>query len=459
MWNKFRRTHIIICLLFSFNFMSNDSYAMTAQEQFRIGIESAKKGDYRSARRQFELALQLGLDSAALRYNLAVSFYKLELYPQAYDNFLTLIDHPNLGAVAAYNLGLTTEKQRLLDEAKRWYTRVNSSATDKNLLDLSDRALRFLNGQTFVEKRRKRSVSTKLWRGKLSLKLSYDDNLNRTDDSKQLAKGSELDLTGSGYLTGNSRNGWKLFGRLYRLDYVPREYEDSANVVKNTDESNSSYTEIAGSYHFKKSLWRYRATAIVSSTVLGTQSVDKTHQSARSFEIQTERHVVKLVKLRFRYRYQDISSSDFDNIVGNKELLRMDVQVANGRSKKSGKKVRFSYIYELNDRLDDNYSPQRTWFRFSIESPISISTKMNVVIEHRSSTYDHYRVVATSNGDVRNDDRLRLRLELNYKYTGEWRFTAGVMHNRNESDVINGTNSNDFDYSQTVLYSALRWYY
>ena len=71
--------------------------AQSAKDYFRQGIVASKQGNHTEALTAFEQAKAKGLDSAALHYNLGVSYFRLGRYQEAEQAFLRLVDHTSLG--------------------------------------------------------------------------------------------------------------------------------------------------------------------------------------------------------------------------------------------------------------------------------------------------------------------------------------------------------------------------
>jgi tetratricopeptide (TPR) repeat protein len=106
---------------------------MASSDTFSSGVAAFRSGDYQRALIAFEQARRENGESGALLYNLAVTRYRLEDFPQAKKTFLNLLDYPDWRALSLYNLGLVSEKLDQPDQAIDYYQRaVEQSEADGN---------------------------------------------------------------------------------------------------------------------------------------------------------------------------------------------------------------------------------------------------------------------------------------------------------------------------------------
>jgi tetratricopeptide (TPR) repeat protein len=106
----------------------------------REGNALFRSGQYREALARYRDANAAGLDSAVLRYNLGVTYYKLAQYPEAELWLERATDEKKLAPLAAYNLGLTYRAAGDGAAAERWFGVAASSADDPDLRALAQRA-------------------------------------------------------------------------------------------------------------------------------------------------------------------------------------------------------------------------------------------------------------------------------------------------------------------------------
>src|SRR5688572_23158740 len=85
---------------------------------FDDAVAAFRAGDYDAALRSFLVARHLGLDTPGLRYNLGVTYYRLQRYAEAQAAFEALSHDPLWSALAHYNLGLVAQRMGNLGEAR-----------------------------------------------------------------------------------------------------------------------------------------------------------------------------------------------------------------------------------------------------------------------------------------------------------------------------------------------------
>ena len=63
------------------------------------------------------------LNTAVLKYNFAVAYYRLSQYKEAKRNFSELAKNTRFERIAYFNLGLVANKQKNKPSAVRWFRR------------------------------------------------------------------------------------------------------------------------------------------------------------------------------------------------------------------------------------------------------------------------------------------------------------------------------------------------
>lgn len=111
-----------------------------AADAYAGGVAAFKQGDFDRALTLFLEARREGQASEALRYNLAVTYYRLERYQDAARYFRSLLD--TQPALAAYNLGLVARAQGDSETAARRFEESLKAADPGSRLEtLARRAL------------------------------------------------------------------------------------------------------------------------------------------------------------------------------------------------------------------------------------------------------------------------------------------------------------------------------
>jgi tetratricopeptide (TPR) repeat protein len=146
-----------------------------------------RSGLYRAALLRYREASASGLDSALLDYNLGVTHYRLDQYPEAERALERASQDVTLRALAAYNLGLTHRAAGRTAEAQRWFDTAATAADDGDLQRLARRAAESVHEQprTITAEARasvRQGFDAPIGQFNLRVTAAYgeDDNVNRT---------------------------------------------------------------------------------------------------------------------------------------------------------------------------------------------------------------------------------------------------------------------------------------
>ena len=119
---------LIACLL-----AAGPTLAMTPEEAFHDGNRLFRDDLYWAALLRYRQALDAGLDTPALRYNMGVAEYKADQHIRARDSLLKAADSPQFRIAAQYNLGLNAYALGEYDEALRWFRLVRDQDENPTL--------------------------------------------------------------------------------------------------------------------------------------------------------------------------------------------------------------------------------------------------------------------------------------------------------------------------------------
>ena len=201
----------VLMLLFSSGAMAS------AGTDFSEGARLFKAGDYSSAVTRFKKAEKQGMDSVALYYNLASSYYKLEDYEKARHYFELVAKSSEMRDLAEYNLGLIALKQDGDDEARQHFNRLVKESKDEKIVSLARSKL--------FEMRK----ADERWKAYVSANMGYDDNITA------LPSDSAADISDSFYtlaasvdavLSGKRNEGWVADASYSRLDFSDTDTYD-----------------------------------------------------------------------------------------------------------------------------------------------------------------------------------------------------------------------------------------
>jgi tetratricopeptide (TPR) repeat protein len=379
----------------------------TAESDFKLGVESFITGDYAAAASYFESAMNQGMDSVSLQYNLASSYYKLGRYEESKKYFKLVNQTEAMRDLAEYNLGLIAIKEKDGTLARRYFSSIASTGKDKKLIKLSKKQLMALTPR---EDR---------WKAYLSSHLGYDDNISSVSGD------SVLDVADTFYdvfatvdflITGRRMNGWVADASLFGINY--RE-------TKTSDEE--QYT-----LGIKRAIllqdWDTSARLNFSKRTYGGDDF----QHITKLDLKGRKPISKSGRVYLRYQLEDIKSDNilYDYLEGWRQRARIEYR---SYSVKNIKQI--YYELELNDRGElvtstfaYDYSPTRHSVR-GIYTYISKRWWLTGDLNYRFSDYE-----ASSTVD-RTDNQWRLALSADYIFDRTFKFTTKVQYTDNMSSV------------------------
>ena len=144
--------------------------AEVGMEDFRAGVEAFEAGKLNVAKQHFQSAVDAGLESSSLFYNLGVVCYQLGDYAAAEAAFRTLLDGSN-GALARYNLGLVALAREKPLDARHWFEQASAGSAPAKIRTLALTQLDKLDSGVPA------SASDSPVRGYLGISGGYDSNI------------------------------------------------------------------------------------------------------------------------------------------------------------------------------------------------------------------------------------------------------------------------------------------
>ena len=387
-------------LLFASDLMAS------AETDFELGVEAFKSGKNEAAAGYFESALRQGMDSVALRYNLASSYYKLGRYDEAKKYFQSLLDTDAMRDLAEYNLGLVAIKQKEWGSAREHFNSVIKSGRDEKLTGLSKKQIAKLTKEE------------KPLQGTVLGNIGYDNNIVSVSDGSALNQADSFyDLYASAnyLLSGKRKDGWIVDASLYRLDYT---HDDDYNIglfwvgVKKTMVLNG---------------WETGAHLKLYKSTYG----DEAYLSSGMIDLTGNRKLSSNDGLYLRYRYEDIRSDDpvYDYLAGWRQRANVEYRHATSNSL-----AQLTYELEVNNRgelvtptYSYEYSPTRN----------SLNAKYTYIFKNKwriggDAAY-RYSVFPPSDTIDRKDRQWILSLSADYQFDKTFKFTSKVQYIDNQS--------------------------
>ena len=379
----------------------------SAETDFELGVAAFKDGDNESAVTYFESAMNQGMDTVALRYNLASSYYKVGRYDDAEKYFLELLETDAMRDLAGYNLGLIAVKKKDWDAARTYFGSVAESGRDEKLTRLSEKQLAKL---TMEESR---------FAGIVLANIGYDDNIvSVSDESAQNRSDSFYDLYASAsyLLSGKRKNGWIVDATLFRLDYKEDDDYDVGMYWLGLKKTFSTASWNSGA-HIK----------LIKSTY-----ADDDYLTSGMLDLTGNTKLSEADGIYLRYRFEDIhsDSSIYDYLAGWRQRASAEY-----RRFFPDSLAQFTYELELNNRSElvtavdsYQYSPTRHTLR---------GKYTHIVNKWRLSgdvAYRHSSFPASATID-RTDKQWSLAVAADYHFDKTFKLTGKLQYINNESTV------------------------
>ncbi len=398
-------------------------------DSFNDGVKAFREGDYAKARKAFEQARREGRDDDRLWYNLGSTLYRLGAYREAGEAFGRIPGNSSLWQAARYNLGLVAEKLGRSAEARRHYREALAAGRENGIGRLAARQLAALGDRS----------PRRPWDANVQLSLGTDDNVNFAPLGIGSSRSEQfVDLYASGryFLSGDRRRGWAIDARASLTDYTGGNTYDYNELV------------LGGEHYRPLGSWRGR---------FGLEAIKSNYGGAAYQTIGRvfgEATLPMADRRRFRVslRYDGIRSDNavYDYLQGSRARLGAMLY---GFS--PADYWRFEYRLELNDREDlpnASYSPTRNELRARYLRYLRDNWELGGRLAWRYSSYPDAAI------GKRQDNRLRLNLELTKRLRKRTRLRLGYEYTDNRSNIDNvviGGQTYGYSYTRNIFRIAL----
>lgn len=406
--------YALILLIFSPLVMAS------VETDFAQGVEQFKQGDYDRAVQLFESAKSQGLESVALFYNLASSYFKLGQYEAAKKYFVRFGRFKDMQDLADFNLGLIALRQKNGTKARQYFTAVVETTSDEKLLELSKQQLSKLKSP---DKPPKPGAY-------LSVTIGYDDNITAVaDESLSGISDSfyELFLSGDVVLSGTRKEGWLIDASIYAIDFADGDSNDEERISLGVKKSQKLYD------------WETSVQlSLVNNDFAGDDYLTSTRLDARAKKV-----ISRGGRFYWRYRFDDINSDQaiYDYLQGWRQRIKAEYR-------NYGRQNIWQVYYEmeLNDRnklvtASDayDYSPTRHTLRAKHTHIVDDKWRLGGDLAYRFSDFP-----ASSSVD-RDDDRFKLILRADYRFNKTLKLNTQLQFTDNASTVER------YDYDKTLF--------
>ena len=401
------------------------------------GVTAFRAGDYQAALRSFLDALQAGLDTPGLHYNLGATYYRLQRYPEAEREFQGLAPDPKWAPLAHYNLGLTAQRAGRPQQAIEYFEQAYRTTTDPNLRVLAATALERLGG----------ALPSAKTSAVMSLAGGYDSNATLSPDASTVGVSHQGDrfvealAVASHRLAGDNARAWIAHGSL-----ILRRYAELNQFDVTGSRAGLSYERDSG--RVQTGVGAYFDTAYIGR--------DRLEQVA-SVDAQASWRLDAGGELRGRYQFGHIAGGGgFEYLDGRQQRLSTDAGFTLASAL-----LRVGYQLELNDRRDlqqgnEFFSVSPT--RHSLFATVALRNvsgwQADARGEYRVSRYHDPNLIDAGPTlgileVTRRDQRYGFALRANRRTTAAWRVFVDYSYYRNESNL------DTYDYSRHQLMAGI----
>jgi tetratricopeptide (TPR) repeat protein len=402
---------------------------------FDEAVKAFRAGDYDTALQRFLRAQQAGLDTPGLRYNLGVTYYRLQRYAEAERAFQALARDPQWHALAHYNLGLTVQRMGDHRLARTYFDVAHRATTDPNLRTLAGVALERLAGASLPPRA---GTLVSLAGGYDSNPALYTDNTAAGGRNGGDYFGEALAVT-TRNLAGDAALGWNAHGALILRKYLDQGEFDlqglRGGVSRDTD-AGGTQTSVGASY----------GVVYFDGALL---------EQAASLDLQRRTLLDAGGDLRLRYHLARIGGGgNYPQLDGWQQQLTVDTGFAWRRAL-----LRAGYRAEMEDRRDLaqgndflSYSPKRHGLFAAAELPDVAGWQIDTRLEYRASRYrDPYRLENGTRVVERKDERYGLSLRGSREAGAGRRAFVEFSYYRNDSSI------DEYDYRRSQLLAGVEF--
>ncbi|HEC18135.1 MAG TPA: tetratricopeptide repeat protein [Gammaproteobacteria bacterium] len=422
--------------------MSMGAQAQSDDTYFNSGLQAANKGNYSQALEYFRKAQKAGLNTPALKYNLAVSYFKLGQYERARTLFMSLTDVRTFEQLAYFNLGLIANKQEDKEAAIRWFQRAYRDVSSQKIRLLAKEALRRLG----VSPRKIHHVDP-VWRGFVSSSLAYDSNVTLLNNdilgvTNQSDTAVDVSAVAGRWLKGNIVNGVRI--------------SLGANLLMYSKLSQNDYSQLnlRVMRYDRLGDWKVRIGGSWDEVYFNGSE----YQRVVSADVRTRKDLSADRQLRLRYKLSRIQATDavFDYLDGWRQQFRVGM-----RYQSDARRTRYYYQLDVNDRKDrigtvdpfTSYSPTRHTLRATGWWGLSHKWQTRLDARYRYSRYNDPNELAGGISLRREDNQLRLSARISRKFVRRWEVSGQYSYTNNDSNMDRRS------YDRSVAKLSVSWSY
>ncbi len=416
--HSLRMGFIISAILLSISAGAAAGAGQSAENMFNQGTQSFATGDYEKALGFFQAADRGGLNSSALRYNLGVTYFKLQRYSDAQKEFEQLTTAPETAPLAHYNLGRVALAKGDTRKAKNHFKITYRTAMDEKLRGLADDRLRELST----------AEKEPIGSAYLSASGGYDDNVALIADSEERVGDVEdnfMEYVGSatGQLIGTRENGLQLKGYGYYLDYFDADEFDFGNL------------RIGPELDRKLGQWNTSLAGYLDWSFIDKEQFEQMIK----LELKGSREIYQNLDLRLKYQLSVIDAEEpNEGLTGTRHRMTAGLRTVLMKTYTG-----LDYTLELNDRDDPDF-PTRHTVSLLAERDLTDAWRVGVDASYRYGEYQ-----------LSNRVDQKWWLELQVSRSIPWGFRAFGKYDR----INNVSNLDVYDYTSNVFTIGLERFF
>ena len=238
--------------------VASTAFANTARDYFEDGNRLFRDDLYWAALLRYQQAMDAGLNTPRLHYNIGVTHYKAGQHRRARESLRRAAESPDLAPLAHYNLGLNAWRAGSTDEALRWLRRARNQAQNQQVANLARRAIARLSESQEVEevaervaRRRPPERQTTKLDIRASVGFGNNDNVYRTPGSNYIDFGNSAqplvtpEVTSGAFLPVELALRYNLNSTEFENFYVAYRLKGDYYQDKELDNANEFVQEIS----------------------------------------------------------------------------------------------------------------------------------------------------------------------------------------------------------------------
>lgn len=389
---------------------------------FAEGTQCVKSGDYSTAVLYFNKALENGLRSGALYYNIGVCYYKIKNYLLAEQAFAKAAEYQDMMQLANYNRGLVALRSGQKKEAYDFFSALTQQTAQPKLAKLAEIAI---DKGGLAEQ----FAAVTPWIHYISVGGGYDDNVKIT---------SESDVTGASG-EGDSFSELLLFSRgaPAPTSKLQAQFNVFTRKYINLDEYDVATPGIGFFYVNKTKSWEFDTGLQYHYTFLdheryeqvGTASVKLTKLFNNTFKLNLNYFFSAIEMLDPAYEVYDGTRNRFE---------------AKAIWSPADWRIFLGYSLEINNTDESEYAPTRNLLSAGLTYHFTKKFSGGVNGFYRYSLYDYPK-----GSPDRKEDYFKATSEFSYRLPDFWYITVAYTYYDNDS------NYDTYDYKRRISMLSL----